>query len=257
MIDDEEEIVDKSKVEYEHLKRVKEHMAAEEEALKAVKIIKGADTKQYKKFRNRYIRPPEMELSDEMKLKVSRRYQALNGFIGFIGLGIVFFIVYYPMLNVSILDNLIIVLKIFNSTLHLSILEKNFVIEINLILLGCALTIESVIWVIYFQHKHDKISDRINAGRSPKIGPKRIKRMSLKTLMAIGVAGVGSIFLGVHYLAQFVSLLDNFAMALNINDSALYLSVFNSIIIKMNLILLGCALVATSLGVVGFRKIRG
>jgi len=257
MIDDDEELPDKSKVQYEHLKRVKAQMAAEEEAVKATKIIKGADTKQYKEFTDNYVRPPKMELSDEAKLKLTRGYQALNILIGFIGLGLIFLITYYPDIRLSVLENLIIVFKLHNSTLHLSILENNVLVEINVILLGCVLIVESILWVIYFQHKHDKISDRINAGRSPKIGPRRIKHIRRRTLLAMGLAGVGSIMLGAYYSALYVSLLDNFAITSNIFQSVLYLSIFNNIVIRMNLILLGCALVATSLGIIGFRKIRG
>jgi len=73
----------------------------------------------------------------------------------------------------------------------------------------------------------------------------------------MGLAGVGSIMLGAYYSAIYVSLLDNFAITANIFQSMLYLSIFNSIVVKMNLLLLGCALAATSMGIIGFRKMRG
>jgi len=253
---DDEEIPDKSKVQYEHLKRVKEHMAAEEEALKATKIIKGADTKQYKKFSDNYIPPPEMELSDEAKLKVARGYQMLTIFAGFVGLGITFFIIFHPKLNLSILDNFIIIFSIYNSTLHLTLLENYFVLEANIILLGCAQIIASVIGIIYYQHKHDKISDRINAGLSPRIAPKRKKHIHPSIITSMAVAGVGIIVLDVYCLTQYVSILENFIIVLSIHNSELLLSFFENFIIKINLIFLGCVLAATSLGIVGFRHIR-
>ncbi len=166
----EEEIPDKSQVEREHLDRVKEHIISEEEALKAVRIIKGADTKKYKKFKNvKYVPPPKKELSDEAKLTLTRRNQALTGFLGFVGIGMTFFIIYNPTLYLSILDNSVIVLKLYDSMLHLLILEDYLVIEINLILLCCALMAVSVMGIIIFQHRHDKISDRISAGQSTRI----------------------------------------------------------------------------------------
>jgi len=255
MVDD-EEIPDKSKVQYEHLKRVKEHMAAEEEALKATKIIKGADTKNYKHFSDNYIRPPEMELSDEAKLKVARGYQILTAFIGFVGLAITFFIIYNPMLILSIFENSIIVLKVYTSTLYLSLLENYFVLETNLILLGCALVIASVMGIIFYQHKHDKISDRINAGLSPKIAPKRIKRIHPGVITFMAVAGIGIIVLDVYFLTQYVSILENFIIVLSVHNSELQLSLFESFAIKINLIFLGCVLAVTSLGIIGFRHIK-
>jgi len=244
MVDD-DEIPDKSKVQYEHLKRVKEQMAAEEEALKATKIVKGADTKNYKQFSDKYVRPPEMELSDEMKLRLSRRYEILTAFMGFVGLGLTFFVIYYSKLHLSILDNFIIVLTLYNPTLHLSIYKNYFAMEMNLILLGCTLVTMSIIMIIFFQRKYDKISDRIRAGRSPKIGVKKAKPRSKIVTALMGVVGVGLILFDVHYLRQYISILDNFAIVLSFYDSTLYFSFFKSLVIKINLILLGCLLVAT------------
>jgi len=250
----EEEIPDKSQVEHEHLERVKEHITSEEEAVKATRIIKGADTKKYKKFKDvEYVPPPKKELSDEMKLILARKYQALNGFIGFIGLGVTFFIIYDSTLRLSIFENFIIVLKFYNSMLHLSIFENYLVIKMNLILLGCALMATSIIGIINFQHKHDKISDRISARRSTGIGAKKTRRRYHVLIIFMLVVGVGIIFLDIYDPTLHLSIFENIVIVLSIYDSMLHLSIFKSIIVKMNLILLGGALVATSVGIIGFR----
>jgi len=253
-----DEIPDKSQIEHEHYKRVKEQMTAEEEALKTSRIIRGADTKNYKKFKEgKYIRPPKQELSDEMKLTLTRRYQALTGFMGIIGFGMIFFIIYDPMLYLFIFENFIIVLNIYNSTLHLSIYENYLVIEINLILLGCALVAANIVGIIGFQHKHDKISDRINAGQSTRTRTKRVTRRYHGLIMLMGIIGLGIIFLGIYYSRQHISIFEKFIIVLSIHDSALHLSIFESLIIKINLILLGCALAVASVGITGFRYRRG
>jgi hypothetical protein len=253
-----DEIIDKNKIEYEHHKRVKEQMTAEEEALKAARLIKGADTKNYKKFKNgKYIRPPKQELSDEMKLTLARRYQALTGLMGIVSIGMTFFIIYDSPLHLQILENFIIVLRIYNSTLFLSIFKNYLVIEINLILLGCALVTTNIAGVINFQHKHDKISDRISRGQRTRIGARRVTRKYHSLIKFMGIAGVGIIFLSIYCSAKHISILESIVIVLSIHDSTLHLSIFESIVIKMNLILLGCALAATSMGIIGFRYKRG
>jgi len=252
-VDLDDEVPDKSKVEYEHLKRVKEQMAAEEAAKAASKVVKGADTTNYKKFKDGYIPPPEMELSDEMKLKLTRSYQVLNGFMGFVCIIITFLVIHKSPLHISILENFIIVLNIYNSTLHLALLENYLVVEINLILLGCAVVVMNVAGIINFQHKHDKISDRINSGRSHRPGVKKIMYRHQGAIRVMGAVGLGTILLSIYCSSQHISLLENFVILLSIHDSNLQISIFESIVIKVNLILLGCALAATSLGLIGFR----
>jgi hypothetical protein len=252
-VDLDDEVPDKSKVEYEHLKRVKEQMAAEEAAKAAAKVVKGADTKDYKKFKDGYIPPPEMELSDEVKLKLTRSYQALNGFIGITCIIITFLVIHKSPLHISILENFIIVLNVYNSTLHLALLENYLVVEINLILLGCAVVAMSIAGIINFQHKHDKISDRINSGRSHRPGVKKIMYRNQGLIRAMGGIGLFLIVLSVYCSSQHISLLENFVILLSIHDSALHLSVFESIVINANLILLGGTLAAVSVGLIGFR----
>ena len=251
-----EEIVDKNKVEYEHHKRVKEQMTAEEEAIKAARLIRGADTKNYKKFKKgKYIRPPKQELSDEMKLTLARRYQALTGFMGIASIVITFFIIYDSPLHLSILENFIIVLKVYNSTLLLSIFKNYLVIKINLILLGCASVAANIAGVINFQHKHDKISDRISTGQS-RIGTRRVSRKYQGLIRFMGIAGVGIILLSMYCSRQHISIFESFIVVLSIHDSSLHLSIFESIVIEMNLVLLGCALAAASVGIIGFRQYK-
>jgi len=253
-----EETPDKSQIEHEHYKRVKEHMTAEEEALKASRIIRGVDTKNYKKFKDvKYVRPPKQELSDEMKLTLTRRYQALTGFMGIIGLGMISFIIYDPMLRLSIFENFVIVLNIYNSTLHLLIFENYLVIKINLILLGCALVAANIAGIIGFQHKHDKISDRISAGQSTRIGAKKVTRRYHGLIIFMGIVGVGIIFLGIYYSRQHLSIFEKFVIVLSIHNSTLHLSIFESFIIEINLILLGCTLAVVSVGIIGFRHKHG
>jgi hypothetical protein len=252
-VDFDDEVPDKSKVEYEHLKRVKEQMAAEEAAKAAAKVVKGADTKNYKKFKDGYIPPPEMELSDEMKLKLTRRYQVFNGFMGIVCIILTFLVIHKSPLHISFLENFILVLNIFNSTLHLALLGNYLVIEINLILLGCALVAMNIAGIISFQHKHNKISDRISSGRSYRPGVKKIMYRNQGLIRIMGGIGLCTILLSAYCSSQHISLLENFVILLSIHDSILHLSIFESIVIKANLILLGCALVATSLGLIGFR----
>jgi len=252
-----EEILDKNKIEYEHHERVKEQMAAEEEALKTSRLVKGADTKNYKKFKKgKYIKPPKQELSDEMKLALTRRYQVLTGFMGIVGFGMIFFVIYDPMLRLSIFENFIIVLSVYNSMLHLLIYENYLVIEINLILLGCVLVAANIVGIIGFQHKHDKISDRINSGQSFRSRNRRVTRKHHGLIMFMGIVGVGIIVLSIYCSARHIPIFESFAIVLSIYDSTLRLSIFESIVIKMNLVLLGCALAATSMGIIGFRYKR-
>jgi len=252
MIED-DEVPDKAKVQYEHLKRVKEHMAEEEAAREATHVVKGEDTKNYKKFKDGYVRPPKMELSDEAKLKVTRSYQALNGFLGLACIVITFFVIYKSPINSSVFENFIIVLNIYHSTLHLAIFENYLVVEINMVLLGCALVAVNIAGIISFQHKHDKISDRINAGLSPKPGPKRVSRKYHSLIRFMAIAGLGIIFLSIYCSTQHISILESSLIILSIHDSTLLLSLFESIVVKMNLILLGCTLAATSVGIISYR----
>jgi hypothetical protein len=145
----EEDAPEKNQIYREHMERVSMQMAAEEEALKFSRIVKGVDAKKYKNRQYKYVPSVKQELSDKMKLKVMRGYQFFIGLIGFVGVGMIF-------------------LSIDDSRLHWSVFES-FVIEIDLILLGCALAIAGVVGIIGFQHKHDKISDRIHT----RIGAKR------------------------------------------------------------------------------------
>jgi len=147
-----EDVLEKGKIEREHMDRVSMQMAAEEEALKSSRVIRGVDTKVYKNRKYKYVPPPKKELPDKMKLKVMRISQFLIGLIGVIGVGVIFWGIYEPVLRLSI--------------------SKNFVIEIELIVLGCALALAGVVGIIGFQHKHDKISDRISSKQHTIIGAK-------------------------------------------------------------------------------------
>jgi len=145
----EEGLVDKNEVHRKHMERVKMQELAEEENLKYVKTVKGADTTVYKNRKHKYkkhLSYVEQMLYDKKKLSTMRLYQILIGFIGFVGVGVIFFSIYND-----------------NSALFLSISE-DFIIEINFILMGCTLTLVGIIGIIGFQHRHDKISDRVKAG---------------------------------------------------------------------------------------------
>jgi len=142
MKDDNDEAPEKNQVYREYMARVSEHMAEEEEALKATRIIRGVDTKQYhdnKKFK--FVSSPKQRMSDKVKLKVTRIYQLLIGFMGFIGVALIFLSIEEPIMHLS--------------------LSKDSIIEIDLILLGCALASLGIMGIIAFQHRHDKISDRL------------------------------------------------------------------------------------------------
>ncbi len=255
-IKEDDEVPDKSQVEREHLDRVKEHMISEEEGLKATRIIKGVDKTKYKDFRNiKYVPPPKPELSDEMKLVLARRYQALAAFIGLIGFGMIFFIIYDPKLRISIFDNFIIVLKLYSPTLYFSIFKNYLVIEMNFILLLCSLMAVGIVEIINFQHKHDRISDRISAGQSNRRRTRKVQRYNV-LITTMAVVGLGILFLDLYDPALHLPIFENFFVDLSIYDSMLHLSILKSIVIKMNLILLGGALAATSLGIVSFRYIR-
>jgi hypothetical protein len=139
-----EDTREKSQIEREHLDRISEQDAAEAEALKNSRIVKGVDTKNYKKFKKgRHIHAPKQKMSDRMKLKVMRRCQLLAGFIGFAGLGVIFWSI--------------------KGTRLYSLVFEDFSIEIDSILLGCTLTLMGIVGIIGFQYKHDKISDKIHA----------------------------------------------------------------------------------------------
>jgi len=139
---EEDEAPEKSKIHREHMERVRLQMAAEEEALKFSRIIRGVDQKKYKDIR---YTPSENEMSDRMKLEVMRFYQFFIAVMGFAGVGIIFLGIKNPILLLQ--------------------LSKTFVIEIDMILIGCALAVAGVIGIIGFQHKHDKISDRLYGRR--------------------------------------------------------------------------------------------
>jgi len=144
--DDDDEIAEKDRINREHMRRVSLQMAAEEEALKFSRIIRGVDKKKYKDIR--YVASEEKEkeeIPDEKKLTIMRWYQFLIGFMGFVGVIVVFWSFYDPVLRLSI--------------------SKNFKIEIDLIFIGSILAGVGVLGIIGFQHKHDKISDRINASQ--------------------------------------------------------------------------------------------
>jgi len=140
-----EDVPEKGQIEREHMDRVSMQMAAEEEALKSSRVIRGVDTKVYKNRKYKYVPPPKKEMPDKMKLKIMRIYQFFVGLIGFIGVGMIFLYIEEPALHLSI--------------------SEDFVIEIELILLGCVLALTGIVGIIGFQHKHDKISDKISSGK--------------------------------------------------------------------------------------------
>jgi len=148
--DEEEEIPDKSKVQYEHMRRVRAQMAAEEEALKNSRIVKGVDKKKYKDIK---YRKHKEEIPDEQKLELMRSYQFLIGFLGLIAVGIIIWGIKIPVLRLAF--------------------SRTFVIEIDLIFMGCLMAIVCVIGIIGFQHKHDRISDRIIAKERLELGIRR------------------------------------------------------------------------------------
>jgi len=151
--EDEEEVPDKGKVQYEHMKRVRAQMAAEEEALKRLKIIKGLEEEKEKKRRKKKAKKQKEELPDEKKLEIMRSYQFLIGFLGLIGVGIIVWGIKIPMLRL--------------------VFSKDFVIVIDMIFLGSLMAIGCVIGIIGFQHRHDRISDRIIAKERMELGIKR------------------------------------------------------------------------------------
>ena len=146
---DDERLLDKSEVQRKHMERVRMQEALEEEALKYAKTIKGVDTTVYKKRNNKYrkhLTYVEQMLHDRRKLLTMRLYQFLSGFIGIVGVGLIFLSV-YP-----------------NNFTLFRYITKNLATGIDLILAGCTLALVGVIGIIGFQHRHDKISDRIKAG---------------------------------------------------------------------------------------------
>jgi hypothetical protein len=143
-----ERLLDKNEIHRKHMERVKMQEAAEEEALKYAKTIKGIDSTVYKKRKNKYrkhLSYVEQMLFDRRKLVAVRLYQFLIGFIGFIGVAMIFLSVYA------------------NKSLRFWSIFKKFIV-IDSILVGCALTLVGILGIIVFQHRHDKISDRIKAG---------------------------------------------------------------------------------------------
>jgi len=145
----EDVFVDKNEVHRKHMERVKMQEAAEEEALNYAKTIKGVDTTVYKKRKNKYrkhLTYVEQMLYDRKKLLTMRLYQFLTGFIGFVGVGLIFLSI-YP-----------------NKYMFFRTISKMFSAGTDLILVGCAFTFVGIIGIIIFQYRHDKISDRIKAG---------------------------------------------------------------------------------------------
>jgi hypothetical protein len=136
----EDAVPEKSQIHREHMERVRIKMAAEEEALKFSRVIKGVDQKKYKDIR--YTRSAKEEWSDRIKLEIMRGYQFLIGLAGFFGVGVILW---------GIIKERI---------LHLTI-SKHFVIDLDLLLIGCTLAVAGIVGIIGFQHKHDKISDRL------------------------------------------------------------------------------------------------
>jgi hypothetical protein len=136
----EEEVPEKSQIHREHMERVGKQKAAEEEALKLSRVVRGIDKKKYKNVK--YVHS-KREVPDRVKLMIMRRYQFLIGLMGSIGVGIIIWSIYDPRLQLWI--------------------SENFFIEIDLILLGCALALAGIVGLIGFQHGHDRISDRIHA----------------------------------------------------------------------------------------------
>jgi len=145
---EDERLLDKSEVQRKHMERVKMQEAAEEEALKYAKTIRGVDTTVYKKRNNKYrkhLSYVEQMLYDRMQLRTMRLYQFLTAVIGFIGVGLIF-------------------LSIYPNNFQFFRIIKRFITGMDLILAGCALTLVGIIGIIAFQHRHDKISDRIKEG---------------------------------------------------------------------------------------------
>jgi hypothetical protein len=145
-----EDSLEKGQIEREHLERISKQNAAEEEALRNSRVVKGADLTVYKNRKyKKYVAPkePKKEVPDEQKLATTRSYQFLIGFMGIIGTALTFVSIYTGQLVYS-----------------LSI-TKDFGIEIEVVLLGCAMALAGIIGLIGFQHRHDTISDRIAARR--------------------------------------------------------------------------------------------
>jgi len=133
------------------MKRVRAQMAAEEEALKRARIIKGLEAEKEKK-RLKKLRKQREEIPDHEKLTLMRSYQLLIGLIGLIGVGIIIWGIKIPVLRLLI---------------------HGISIEIDMIFLGSLMAIGCVVGIIGFQHKHDRISDRIIAKERMELGIKR------------------------------------------------------------------------------------
>jgi hypothetical protein len=146
-----EDAFEKGKAEREYMERVGQQDAAEAEALRLAKVVKGEDLTKYKdlKYKKNAARKKGAQfkqgMPDKQKLAIMRSCQFLIGFVGLVGTGIIFFSLYTEELMLS-----------------LSI-SRDFAIEIELVLLGSALTLAGIIGMIGFQHKHDTISERIAA----------------------------------------------------------------------------------------------
>jgi hypothetical protein len=141
--------IDRNQVDREYMERVGKQDAAEAEVLRLAKIVKGEDSTKYKdlKYKKNAARKKnnqyKQEMPDAQKLAVMRGSQFLIGVMGLFGTGIIFFSLYAGKIAVSLP------------------ITKNFTMEIELLLLGCVLTLAGIIGIIGFQHKHDVISERI------------------------------------------------------------------------------------------------
>lgn len=133
---------EKSEIHREHMERVKERMTEEEMAYKLSRTIKEADKKKYRKESFTVARKIS-KLSDEEQLTMARIYQLLSGFLGLAG-------------------TVMIILGISDSRTIWPIYEKS-INEMNWLWPGLALSIVGIVAKIWFQHKHDKITDRIMA----------------------------------------------------------------------------------------------
>jgi len=134
--------IEKSQIHREHMERVKDQMTAEEEAFKLSRTLKEGDKKNYRK-ESFSVRRRIFKLSDEEKLIITRIYQLLSGFIGLIGTGMIVWSIDDPR--------------------TLWPIYENSIKEMNLLWPGLALAIMGAMAKIGFQHRYDKIIDRIRA----------------------------------------------------------------------------------------------
>jgi len=127
-------------------------MAAEEEALKRARIIRGLEAEKEKKRLKKLRKQQREDIPDEKKLEIMRTYQLLIGLIGLIGVGVIIWGIKIPILRLLI---------------------HGISIEIDMIFLGSLMAIGCVVGIIGFQHKHDRISDRIIAKERMELGIKK------------------------------------------------------------------------------------